>query len=247
MEKLIISIFPLAEPMKSFLACDIDEGRDFVDPFELWQMEDYDPYGMNDLGCVAYGGNLEPGTLLKAYKWGIFPWYDFKSEEKFWYCPSERYVIFPDKIHVGHSLRNLMNKTDYRLTINKAFEQVIRNCSIVNNRNEHEGAWLGEEIIEKFLEFNKWGYAKSVELWEKDHLVGGFYGVWINGVFQGDSMFSLRPSASQIALVKFCRVGEIDGKPVKFIDTQYKTQMFEHLGGQYISYKDFRNALESED
>ena len=245
METKIIQAYLIHDPCKTFLICDINEGRDFVDPLILMNHPEYDPFSVNELGCYAEGGMTDPSTLLKSYKWGIFPWFAYRSMEKYWYCPSERFVIFPEKVHIGHSLRNLMNKTDYRLTVNKAFSQVINHCRTVNKRHNEENAWLGEEIMENFLEFNKMGYAKSVELWEDEELIGGFYGVWINGVFQGDSMFSLRPSASQIALVKLCQLGEIEGERLKFIDTQYSTPTFQRLGGEYISYEEYRRELDS--
>lgn len=245
MEKpVMIEMYLLADPSKRFYICDLDSGP-FADPLEIYSSSAYDPHNVNDKGCFAYGGDIYPETLIESYSMGIFPWYPYREIfDVYWYCPKERYVIYPEKIHVGHSLRNLMNKHSYRLTVNEAFEEVMNHCRTVNKRHEHEDAWLGEDLIKSFITLKDKGYAKSVELWDGDTLIGGFYGFWKNGVFQGDSMFSLRPSASQIALVMLCRKGEIDGEKLKFIDTQYETETFKRLGGEYITYKSYRKSLE---
>ncbi len=126
-------------------------------------------------GCFAVGGDLSVDRLLLAYSNGIFPWYDYKNcEQIVWYCPMQRFVIFPNEIHISHSMRTLLNKDKYKFSINNAFEDVMRNCAEVNNRNEQEGAWLGEHIIEAYTELYKQRFAASVEVWnEDDNLVGG--------------------------------------------------------------------------
>ena len=108
---------------------------------ELWFP---DPTLADDDGCLAVGGDLSVDRLLLAYQNGIFPWYSFRHQrEPLWFCPKQRFVIFPDEIHVSHSMRTLMNKGRYRLSINEDFEGVIRNCSQL--RINEEGAWLGPE------------------------------------------------------------------------------------------------------
>lgn len=249
MQKIkIISIYLFSAPDKPFLVCDLNDGATFADPLDIFAHPFCDPCNGNQEGLYALGGNLDIETLIKSYGWGIFPWFPFREmEEPYWYCPRERYVIFPDKVHVGHSLRNLLNKNKYRITVNKAFRDVIHNCRKVDGRDENPNAWLGQTLENIFIQLNELGYAKSVEVWEGEELVGGFYGFWHNGVFEGDSMFSLRPSASQIGLVLLCRQQTIEGKKIKFIDTQFETPTFKRMGGEYISYAEYRKALDGEE
>ena len=246
MEKIkLIAAYNFEDPTKEFVVCDMDEGMEFLDPLTMFSIPAHDPYKINSQGLYAVGGKINSSTLFSAYKWGIFPWYSYKLyQEPYWYCPEKRYVIFPNKIHVSHSLRTLLNKGRYHITINQAFELVIHHCRTVQKREEHEGAWLSDEIEESFIQLHKRGYAKSVEVWEEDKLVGGYYGFFYKGAFEGDSMFSLRPSASQIGLILLCRNPFIDGQKIKFIDTQFETPTFKKLGGEYISYQDYRRIMD---
>lgn len=245
-ESKIITVHQEEDPFKQFLICDLDEGREFVDPLNLFSKPFYDIYGINEKGLYAIGGKLDLNTLISSYKWGIFPWFPYKEmDEPYWYCPKERFVIFPEKIHVGHSLRNLLNKETYSITINKAFRRVIHSCRMVDDRDGDEMAWLGDTIENLFVDLHEKGYAKSVEVWKGDELAGGFYGFWYRGIFQGESMFSLQPSASQIGLILLCRNPYINGEKIKFIDTQFETPTFKRLGGEYISYNDYRYIMDT--
>ena len=129
---------------------------------ELWFP---DPHYGDDDGCIAVGGDLSVDRLLLAYSNGIFPWYPYYYDEAVWYCPMQRFVIFPEEIHVSHSMRTLMNKDRYRMSINEDFEGVINNCSEL--RIEENGAWLGPAMIEAYTELHRQGFAASVEVWEK--------------------------------------------------------------------------------
>ncbi len=113
-----------------------------------------DPTEGDEDGLFAVGGDLSPERLLLAYSLGIFPWFSFKrKEEPWWYCPMQRFVIFPDEIHISHSMRNLMNKELYRVTFNKDFKGVIEGCS--ESRIEQEGAWLGPDMIEAYTRLHE--------------------------------------------------------------------------------------------
>lgn len=242
----LLYVYQLSEPEKKFLVCDLNNGRTFEDPLKLFNLPEYDMHNINEQGLFAIGGNLNVNSLIKSYKWGIFPWFPYKeTEEADWYCPRKRFVIFPGKIHVSHSLKSLLNKNKYFITINQEFREVIHNCRMVNGRDNHEQAWLGNTIEKLFIELHELGYAKSVEVWEGEELVGGFYGFWYNGVFQGESMFSLQPSASQLGLILLCNHGSIEAKNMKFIDTQFETPTFKRLGGEYISYQTYREIIDS--
>ena len=192
-----------------------------------------DPRLADEDGCLAVGGDLSIDRLLLAYQHGIFPWFSFRdNEEPVWYCPHERFVIFPNEIHISHSMRTLLNKKKYTFTLNEDFEGVIHNCSKL--RYEEEGAWLGEDIIKAYTELHRQGFAASVEVWEEERLVGGLYGVNIGSAFFGESMFSLVPSGSKLALIHLAKtMQELNGS---IIDCQLKTAHLESMGGRYISY-----------
>ena len=198
-------------------------------------------YGDED-GLFAIGGDLSIDRLLLAYCHGIFPWYSFRDQpEILWYCPMQRFVIFPDEIHVSHSMRTLMNKGKYSMSINKDFESVIRSCSKL--RIEEEGAWLGEEMIAAYSELHRQGFAASVEVWDDatDQLVGGLYGVTIGKVFVGESMFSLVPSASKLALIFLARFMKQNGG--KLIDCQLETSHLRSMGGKFSSYDEYMKII----
>lgn len=209
---------------------DLNNTKDFPDP----------RYG-DPSGFYAVGGDLSPERLIKAYPMGIFPYFAFRQKPIIWWAPQERYVIFPYEIHVSHSMRNLMNKKKLTCTINEDFEGVILGCAHVEERMGEECAWLGPELIDAWIELNRRGYAKSVEVWdENDYLVGGLYGFVSGGCFIGDSMFSLVPNASKLALIHLARHMKNEGG--QFIDCQLKTNHLESMGARYISYDDFLDA-----
>ena len=212
----------------------------------IYQLDDDlwfpDPRLADEDGCLAVGGDLSIDRLLLAYQHGIFPWFSFRdNEEPVWYCPHERFVIFPDEIHISHSMRTLLNKKKYTFSLNEDFEGVIHNCSKL--RYEEEGAWLGEDIIKAYTELHRQGFAASVEVWEEERLVGGLYGVNIGSAFFGESMFSLVPSGSKLALIHLAKtMQELNGT---IIDCQLKTAHLESMGGRYISYDEYMKLISS--
>lgn len=202
-----------------------------------------DPHLGEEDGLLAVGGDLSVDRLLLAYSNGIFPWYAFRDEVIQWWCPMQRFVIFPDKIHVSHSMRTLIRKGQYKLSMNQAFPEVIRNCGKL--REDMEGAWLGPQIVEAYTELYKQGFAASVEVWEEDKLVGGLYGVVIGRCFFGESMFSLVPSASKLALIFLAqRMREVGGL---MIDCQFETPHLKTMGGEYITYEKYMEIVNKTD
>ncbi len=194
-------------------------------------------------GLFAIGGDLSIDRLLLAYSYGIFPWFSFRdSNEPYWYCPMERFVIFPEEIHISHSMRTLMNKQRYRLSINEDFAGVIRNCSEL--RVNKAGAWLGEDMIEAYTRLYEQGFAASVEVWDGEKLVGGLYGVCIGNAFFGESMFSLVPSASKLALIHLARVFAANGG--RLIDCQFETPHLKTMGGRFIPYEEYLKIIQSD-
>lgn len=203
-----------------------------------------DPHLGEDDGLVAIGGDLSVDRLILAYSNGFFPWFSFKhQDEPLWYCPLQRFVIFPNEVHVSHSMRQLINKGDYRITINQDFESVIRGCATAQNRNQDEGAWLGAEMIEAYTEMYRQGFAASVEVWNDSQLVGGLYGINLGTVFFGESMFSLVPNASKLALIHLARTfGSLGGK---LIDCQFETPHLKSMGGRFISYEEYIQTIKN--
>ena len=204
-----------------------------------------DPHLGEDDGLFAVGGDLSVDRLLLAYSNGIFPWYSFRDQPQIlWYCPMKRFVIFPDKIHISHSMRTLLNKDEYSVSINNDFDGVINNCSKL--RYDEEGAWLGKDMIKAYTELYRQGFAASVEVWDKERkLVGGLYGVSIGPAFFGESMFSLVPSASKIALIFLAKYFQQCGG--KLIDCQFETPHLKSMGGEYISYDEYMDIIRQTD
>lgn len=207
----------------------LDDSLSFPDP------RDGEPDGL-----FAVGGDLSIDRLRLAYSYGIFPWFSFRdSEMPHWYCPMRRFVIFPDEIHVSHSMRQIINKGELDVTFNQAFDEVIGNCSRL--RIDAEGAWLGPDIIAAYTEMFRCGLAASVEVWEGDDLVGGLYGVTVGNVFCGESMFSLKPSTSKLALISLA--WRLSGVPGTIIDCQFETPHLRSMGGRFISYDEYLSIL----
>ena len=201
-----------------------------------------DPHLGEDDGLIAIGGDLSVDRLLLAYSYGFFPWYSYRHEnEPLWFCPMKRFVIFPSEIHVSHSMQQLLRKQELQTTINQDFDGVIRGCSTAQNRNQEEGAWLGPDIIKAYTEMHRQGFAVSVEVWRGEELVGGLYGITLGKVFFGESMFSLVPNASKLALIYLART--FDSLGGKLIDCQFETPHLRSMGGRYIPYEEYLRII----
>ena len=205
-----------------------------------------DPHYGEEDGLVAVGGDLSVDRLLLAYSNGFFPWFSYKDQqEPLWFCPLQRFVIFPKEIHVSHSMRQLISRREYEATINRDFDGVIRGCATAQNRNKEEGAWLGPDIIRAYTELHRQGFAASVEVWKHDadasdgatRLVGGLYGVNLGSSFFGESMFSLEPNASKLALIHLARL--LDSLGGQLIDCQLETSHLRSMGGRFIPYEEY--------
>jgi len=219
----------------------LDDKLWFPDP----HLADDDEYGM-----LAVGGDLSADRLLLAYQHGIFPWYAYKLEDQpVWFCPQQRFVIFPSEIHVSHSMRTLINKHRYHLTIDRDFPGVISSCSQAQKRDEAPAAWLGDDIIKAYTALHRQGFAHSIEVWDTrpdastppSGLVGGLYGVGIGSSFFGESMFSLVPSASKLALIFLARFLACHGG--RLIDCQFETPHLKSMGGRFISYDEYMKII----
>ena len=203
-----------------------------------------DPHLANEEGWLAYGGDLSPERLVLAYSQGIFPWFGFRYySEPQWFCPMDRFVIFPNEIHISHSMRTLINKSIYNITVNQAFDNVIESCAAL--RIHEWGAWLGPQMIQAYKQMHRLGHATSVEVWNsKDQLAGGLYGITLKGCFFGESMFSLEPSASKLALIWLAQHMS-KHNPGKLIDCQFETPHLLSMGGRHIPYDQYMQILNS--
>jgi len=189
-----------------------------------------------DDGLLAIGGDLSLPRLLLAYKNGIFPWYS-EDDPICWYSPHERCVIYPQELKVSKSMKQVWNKEVFTVTYNRAFAEVIENCARIG-RKDQPGTWITAEMQEAYIELHRKGHAASVEIWFENELAGGLYGVLINDVFCGESMFSLVSNASKIALIWLCRTGKF-----KLIDCQLPNNHLLSLGAQMISREKYMTFL----
>ncbi|OJV53815.1 MAG: leucyl/phenylalanyl-tRNA--protein transferase [Bacteroidetes bacterium 43-16] len=196
-----------------------------------------DPGQADESGLLAVGGNLAPETLLKAYRSGIFPWYN-EDEPICWFCPGERCVIFPDKIKISKSMQQLLKKQVFTITRNQAFDQVIEHCAGVF-RPDQDGTWIVEEMQAAYKQMHTLGHASSIEVWQGERLVGGLYGIEQGAVFCGESMFSLVPNASKAALIHLCTRYDY-----KLIDCQVENPHLMSMGAELLPRQAFLDLLE---
>lgn len=190
-------------------------------------------------GLLAVGGDLSVERLLLAYTHGIFPWYD-PGEEILWWCPRERFVIFPEEIHISHSMRKYWKKHKLRLVLNRDFADTMHRCRM--KREFKEGTWISDEMEAAYCRLFQAGYAVSVEVSEDGELAGGLYGVSIGRCFFGESMFSERENGSKAALIAFARL--LQRSRFLFMDCQFYTEHLESMGGRYISWEEYDRMLE---
>lgn len=204
-----------------------------------------DPHNADDDGFLAIGGKVTPEWLLAGYELGIFQWYAFDDkDEPHWWCPPERFVIFPNELHISHSLRQLLRSGKYRVTFDQDFERVMRGCGTVNNRNLERGRWLGEHLIESYVELHRRGIAHSVEVWKEDEFAGGLYGLQVGRVFCGESMCSFAPNASKVALAYLADL--LKERDNWLIDCQLRTEHLQSLGGRFLPYDEFMTYVRDE-
>ncbi len=198
-----------------------------------------EPCPGDEHGLVAIGGNLSFGTLINAYKKGIFPWFN-PGEIVQWYSPDPRFVLFPNKIKISHSMKNVFNKHLFKFTVDKAFKEVVRGCRFAKRKQGNE-TWISDGIEKAYNELFEKGFAHSAETWQGNKLVGGLYGVLMGKVFFGESMFADKSNASKFAFIKW--VQTLEKKGIELIDCQVFTKHLESLGAEFISKSEFNSLL----
>ena len=190
-------------------------------------------------GILAVGGDLSPERLLLAHQSGIFPWFD-SDDPILWWAPHQRMVLFPDELVASKSMRSILRKEIFTVTFNKDFRGVISNCSQIR-RNGQRGTWITSEMIEAYVKLHELGFAKSVEVWQNNELVGGLYGIDLGHVFCGESMFSKVSNASKVAFITL--VENLKIRKYKLIDCQVHNDHLESLGAREIEREEFMQIL----
>lgn len=190
-------------------------------------------------GLSAVGGDLSSTRLIHLYSKGFFPWFS-EPDPILWWHPEQRCVLYPENFHESKSLKKTLKKEQWYFSVNKEFEAVISHCSAL--RADKEGTWISNDIKNAYTELHKLGYAHSIEIWQNDSLVGGFYGIAMGNLFFGESMFSLVPNASKVALKTFCDLAK--DCHIELIDCQVESEHLLSLGAELIPRKSFSSALE---
>jgi len=193
----------------------------------------------NKDGLLAIGGDLSEERLLLAYKSGIFPWYN-QGEPIIWYSPNPRMVLFPKDLKISKSMKQVIRKNEFKITFNQSFAEVISKCKNIE-RDGQGGTWITNEMQEAYIKLQKLGIAKSVEVWQKDKLVGGLYGIDLGTVFCGESMFSKVSNASKMAFIFL--VQKLEKENYKLIDCQVYNSHLESLGADEIPRDEFLTYL----
>lgn len=194
----------------------------------------------SESGIMAIGGDLSSERLYFAYQLGLFPWYN-PGEEILWWCPDPRFVLFPKDLKISKSMRKIMRDEVFTFTENKCFREVIEECKDAF-RKDQDGTWLSEELVNSIVKLNEAGIAKSIEVWQNNKLVGGFYGIQIGKIFCGESMFAKVSNASKAGFIHFIQSQK---ENLELIDCQIHSEHLESLGATMISKKDYLNRLKN--
>ncbi|HXX85723.1 MAG TPA: leucyl/phenylalanyl-tRNA--protein transferase [Casimicrobiaceae bacterium] len=189
-------------------------------------------------GLLAAGGDLSPERLLDAYRHGIFPWYS-DGQPVLWWSPDPRMVLFVDEFKVSRSLRRVVSRGDFDISVDKAFRSVIEACA--EPRDGQAGTWITQTMIDAYTRLHRYGYAHSVEAWVDDELAGGLYGVAIGRMFFGESMFARVTDGSKVALVHLVEM--LKQRDMPLIDCQQQTPHLARLGARPIPRRAFAEAL----
>ncbi len=192
-----------------------------------------------DDGLLALGGDHSIERLLLAYRSGIFPWYS-EGQMILWWSPDPRFVLFPKKVKISKSLKQLFNRGTFEVTYDQDFQAVISSCKRAPRKGQDD-TWITEEMLKAYIELHVAGYAHSVEVWYEKELVGGLYGVSIGNCFFGESMFSKMDNASKVGFITLVR--KLESLGFGLIDCQVHTDHLKRLGAGEIPRSEFINIL----
>jgi leucyl/phenylalanyl-tRNA---protein transferase len=187
----------------------------------------FPPPGLADeSGLLAVGGDLRPERLLLAYSLGIFPWYS-EGLPILWYSPDPRLVLESGDLVVSRSLQKTLRRGRFRVTLDTAFDRVIRACAEVPRPGQH-GTWITRDMVRAYRRLHELGFAHSAEAWQDGELVGGLYGVSLGAGFFGESMFAHASDASKVAFVTL--VGQLRRWGIDLVDCQVHTEHLARFG-----------------
>jgi leucyl/phenylalanyl-tRNA--protein transferase len=211
-------------------------------PFFLKEDSDNFPTHLlaDDEGLLAFGGNLMPKSLLKAYSMGIFPWYA-EDQPILWWSPDPRMVLFPKEFKRHKNLRKTVESDILEVRFDTKFKEVIENCSIAP-RDGQDGTWITNEMKDAYFLMHQLGYAHSVETYFEGKLIGGLYGLSFGKIFYGESMFHLQKDASKVALWHL--VDQLLEWEFDLIDVQQETEHLKSLGARTIERRLFLELLD---
>jgi len=198
-----------------------------------------DPKLTDTDGLLAVGGNLEIPTLIQAYSEGIFPWYE-EGSPVLWWSPDPRMVLFPGKFRMSKSLEQILRSNKFEIRFDTAFNRIIENCATVKRRGQND-TWITRDMMIAYKKLHTAGYAHSVEVYYRNELAGGLYGVSLGRIFFGESMFYLIQDASKVAL--YYLVEKLISWDFDLIDAQQTTSHLKSLGAEEISRKKFLEIL----
>lgn len=206
-----------------------DPPNSFPDPATAFDVPD---------GLLAAGGDLAAERLLYAYRHGIFPWFD-EGQPILWWSPDPRCVLWPAEFHMSRRLTRYLRRSAWTVSFNEDFARVIEACA--EDRPLQQGTWITGEMTAAYKELHQSGWAHSVEVWDKDQLVGGLYGLAIGRAFFGESMFSTNSNASKAALFYLCET--LREHHFELLDCQVESPHLGSLGATTIPRSQFIELL----
>lgn len=208
-------------------------------PLSVYSHSFPNPLYANDEGLLAYGGDLDPNRIMKAYMSGIFPWYN-KEDPILWWSPNPRFVLFLEEFKLSKSLQKRIQSNIYEVKFNHNFKQTMIECSKIPRAGQN-GTWIHEDVIEAYCKLHEMGHAHSFEAYFQGELVGGGYGLSVGNIFCGESMFALKTDASKVAL--YFLVQHLKKQGFTLIDCQIPTPHLSSLGAKQITREEFLNIM----
>jgi len=197
------------------------------------------PHLAAEQGLLAIGGDLSTDRLLLAYQHGIFPWFS-EGDPIMWWSPDPRLVLYPKEIHIPRSLQKILNKKIFEITMDVAFDKVIRECADIRRQHD-EGTWITQGMVDAYCRLHRIGVAHSIEAWLEGKLAGGLYGLSLGKGFFGESMFSRITNASKAAFVQLAK--HLAALSFRMVDCQVPTRHLMQFGAKKIPRERFLQEL----
>lgn len=199
-----------------------------------------DPARGMDEGLLAYGGDLHPDRVLKAYTLGIFPWFN-EGDPLLWWSPNPRMLLFPQQMRISKSFRRVLRNKPYRVSFDTDFAKTIKACAEIE-RKDQQGSWIVDAMQRAYTTLHQRGFAHSIEVYEQDTLIGGLYGISYGAAFFGESMFSYTKEGSKIALFYLHALAVEKG--FDYIDCQMPTPHLRRMGAKEVDRQTFLDLLQ---